>query len=531
MNYSLNNKLKKIINFNRKIFNNLKFKEKKKIILCEFSNNSSNHLTFSYLLNYLKQKYGYRCCAYENLFQENFTKRIKFFFQNILDYKNFAIYRSFNVDDFILSKKTKMVKNLSNIQYQNIIKNIKEKKDILDIKIDDILIGDLIYDTFLKKFGLPTINIEDKKFLGLLKSSIENFYFWKLFFEKNNVKSLIISDTTYVDAIILRISVYNGISTYQCNWDNIHKIDKNNLYAYSKYKFYKNDFNKLEVNQKKRGLELAKKSIEKRFSANDFSEDRIMFYSNRSTFHKDFSKQNILKKNKNKKILIATHCFLDAPHGYGYKGNIFTDFYEWLSYLYDISKKTNYDWYIKNHPSSIPKTSEILNEFLKDKKEFNLIPSEISHSQLIKEGINCVLTVHGTIGWEYAYYQVPVINASINNPHILYSFNLHAENLKDYENMILNYEDYKIDYEKNDIYEFYFMHNLFSRSTWIFDDFLHVLKRIEGYKNLGTTKFYNYWIDNYNEKKHMKINKKLENFLLSDDYYIKNFDIFNNNPN
>ena len=521
MNYSLNNKLKKIINFNRKIFNNLKFKEKKKIILCEFSNNSSNHLTFSYLLNYLKQKYSYRCCAYENLFQENFTKRIKFFFQNILDYKNFAIYRSFNVDDFILSKKTKMVKNLSNIQYQN----------ILDIKIDDILIGDLIYDTFLKKFGLPTINIEDKKFLGLLKSSIENFYFWKLFFEKNNVKSLIISDTTYVDAIILRISVYNGISTYQCNWDNIHKIDKNNLYAYSKYKFYKNDFNKLEANQKKRGLELAKKSIEKRFSANDFSEDRIMFYSNRSTFHKDFSKQNILKKNKNKKILIATHCFLDAPHGYGYKGNIFTDFYEWLSYLYDISKKTNYDWYIKNHPSSIPKTSEILNEFLKDKKEFNLIPSEISHSQLIKEGINCVLTVNGTIGWEYAYYQVPVINASINNPHILYSFNLHAENLKDYENMILNYEDYKIDYEKNDIYEFYFMHNLFSRSTWIFDDFLHVLKRIEGYKNLGTTKFYNYWIDNYNEKKHMKINKKLENFLLSDDYYIKNFDIFNNNPN
>ena len=75
------------------------------------------------------------------------------------------------------------------------------------------------------------------------------------------------------------------------------------------------------------------------------------------------------------------------------------------------------------------------------------------------------------------------------------------------------------------------MHNLFSSSTWIFDDFLHVLKRIEGYKNLGTTKFYNYWIDNYNEKKHMKINKKLENFLLSDDYYIKNFDIFNNNPN
>ena len=214
MNYFLNNGLKKIINFNRKIFSNKNFKDKKGIILCEFSNNSSNHLSFSYLLNYLKEKYSCRCYAYQNLIQESLTKRIKFFFQKFLNYKNFAIYRSFNIDDFILSKKTKKIRNLSNIQFQNIIKNLKKKNDILDIKIDNILIGDLIYDSFLKEFGLPTINIKDKKFLKLLRSSIENFYFWKIFFEKNNVKSLIISDTTYVEAILLRISAHNKISTY-----------------------------------------------------------------------------------------------------------------------------------------------------------------------------------------------------------------------------------------------------------------------------------------------------------------------------
>ena len=68
----------------------------------------------------------------------------------------------------------------------------------------------------------------------------------------------------------------------------------------------------------------------------------------------------------------------------------FCDFYE-LKYLYKLSKKTNYDWYIKNHPTSSPKTNEILEHFLKDKPEFELISSDVSHAQLIYEGIEICL--------------------------------------------------------------------------------------------------------------------------------------------
>ncbi|MDC0417221.1 hypothetical protein OAL74_02095 [Candidatus Pelagibacter sp.] len=525
LNYFFNSRLKKIILFNKKIFKNIDVK-KDGIILCEISNNSSNQISFSHLLNLLKEKYECKAVAYQNNYDQSLYQRIKFFLQKKLNYKVFSIYRSFNIDDFVLTINTKNQNLLSKNKHQQILKDIKRKKDVLKIEIEGINIGDLIYDSYLKRCSKPTIDIESEDFSKILLLSLQNFYFWKLFFEKNIVNSIIVSHNCYIESLVVRVAAKKNIETFLCNWDNIHRIDQKNLYPYSKYKFYRNDFRDLTAEQKKRGLNLAKQSIEKRFNDSDKSEDRVMFYSEKFSFHNQYSSATVLKKNKKKKILIAMHCFLDAPHGYDYfENNIFNDFFEWLIYLYDLSKKTNFDWYIKNHPSSIAKTDEILFKFLKDRTEFNLLSSNISHDQLIKEGIDCVLTVHGTIGWEYAYHQIPVINASINNPHRLYDFNLHARNLKEYEKMILNFNRYEINFDKKNIYEYFLVHNMLLRDTWLFDDYLKVIKEIGGYKNLGKLIFYDYWIEKFNYKLHNNICSKLRKFLSSSDLYMKNYEV------
>ena len=56
-----------------------------------------------------------------------------------------------------------------------------------------------------------------------------------------------------------------------------------------------------------------------------------------------------------------------------------------------------------------------------------LIPDTTSHHQLIEEGINTVITVYGSIGIEYAIKNITVVNASLNNPHISYNFNIHLK--------------------------------------------------------------------------------------------------------
>ena len=62
----------------------------------------------------------------------------------------------------------------------------------------------------------------------------------------------------------------------------------------------------------------------------------------------------MIKKNNKIKILISPHDFYDAPHCWG-DHVLFSDYYEWLKYIYDLSIKTNYDWYIKTHPDLVGK--------------------------------------------------------------------------------------------------------------------------------------------------------------------------------
>ena len=244
-----------------------------------------------------------------------------------------------------------------------------------------------------------------------------------------------------------------------------------------------------------------------------------MHYSSKSAFNNFDMSKKYLNQSKKKKILIAAHCFLDNPHPYGIE-SLFCDFYEWLDFLAKFSKKTNFEWYIKSHPDFKPETQKIINEFVKKYKNLKLLPSSTSHHQIIKEGISCVLTVHGTIAWEYAYFNIPVINASQNNPHIDFNFSYHPKNITDYKKAILNFDKLNLHFSKKEIYKFYFMHNIYRNSDWIIDDIDKFLFEIKGYKNISNLIFYKNFLKKTNKVKVKKISNRIYNFLKSDNFLI-----------
>ena len=58
------------------------------------------------------------------------------------------------------------------------------------------------------------------------------------------------------------------------------------------------------------------------------------------------------------------------------------------------------------------------------------------------------MTVYGSVGIEYAYLGIPVINASKNNPHINYNFNINPKNLYEYKKNFIQLKKSKIKYQK-----------------------------------------------------------------------------------
>ena len=76
-----------------------------------------------------------------------------------------------------------------------------------NFKIDGILYGDLIYDSYLREKFKYTINLNDKDFIKFFYKSIDYYFYCKGLFERYDIKAVILSHTVYIPAILGRIAL------------------------------------------------------------------------------------------------------------------------------------------------------------------------------------------------------------------------------------------------------------------------------------------------------------------------------------
>lgn len=185
----------------KKVFEN-KSKNSKKIIIIETNRLYASHISYGYLLNSLLNKHNCQI----GLFKATIFKNIINKYFHILCYKlnifQYCSYKAFGKSKFFFYERpTKKYK------IDSIIKKIKNKKDLLFLKIDGVLIGDLIYDSYLRYEGKPTIDLDSSHFKKFLKQSLYYYYFCKNLFNEYDIKSVILSHTVYLPAILGRLAI------------------------------------------------------------------------------------------------------------------------------------------------------------------------------------------------------------------------------------------------------------------------------------------------------------------------------------
>lgn len=195
---------------------------------------------------------------------------------------------------------------------------------------------------------------------------------------------------------------------------------------------------------------------------------------------------------------------------------------QWLNFLAAISENTNYDWYIKSHPNFNPLTYKFLKKFVRENKKFTLLPLNYGHKQILKENISFALTVYGTIGWEYAYKGIPVINASRNNPHFKYDFNINPQSILQYKKLLLNLEKVKIKIKNTEIEQYYFTAYIYHVVDWIFRDQILLKKSLQNFNKAFEEDMYVKWLKNFNNTKHGEIITSLNIFFNSKKHKILN---------
>ena len=515
-----NKTIKKIILHNINLFK-LKKNNTNNIILVEFNGWSLQHVIMSYLSNVLALKYSANIYAYPGYVLNKYTldwkSKIKFYLANLIPIKQFLIYASFGTQKFFFPRINNYENNIALKIYKKKKNTLGKLEDIYKIKIEGVHVGDLIYDSFLKFYKIPTIDIDSQQFKDFLFESIKSYFFWKKYLEKNQVKAIVITHAVYSGAMLTRIAAYKypEIKIISGNSNGVYSFSKNQLNPWLNFGNLRKEFSKLSSIEKKKGLKLSKKMIKQRLRGVDNFD---LNSAKKSPYNVKYYKNRIIKKSANIKIIIAAHCFLDSPHIFG--KFFFPDFMQWLNFLVKISKKTSYDWYIKSHPNFNPLTYDFLKKFVKQNKKFTLLPLNYGHKQILKEKIDFALTVYGTIGWEYAYKGVPVINASKNNPHFNYNFNINPGSVLEYKKILLNLKKIKIKINKSHIEEYYFMAYIYHVVDWLFRDQLLLKKSLKNFNRSFLEHIYTKWVNNFSIIKHFDIIQSLNNFFESKNYKI-----------
>lgn len=507
---------------NKKFFLEKK-KNYKNIILTEFNKWQGLSIINSYLSYTLSKIYKAKIVCfpgYDHNFSKNFFSilfnKIFWVFNKIYPLKSFLIYKSFGCSDIIMPNLTFEQKLRSKKLFFSNYKKLKFRKDVINLKLNKIYIGDLVYNSFLKEYKNIYFDVADKEFRYFFFKIICLFIFWEDYLKNNPVKSIVIYHSVYIYSVLSRIALKYNIRVYSGSHYKVFKFSKKNLCPWIDFKNYKKTFHALSKSEKNRGLNVAKKEINLRFKG-----DMRYFDSYKESPFLKKRNDKYIKENKNIKILVASHCFFDSPVVYGKM--LFNEFSDWLNFLGELSEKTNYDWYIKTHYTFNIKSREEIIRFVNKYKKFNLLPEKISHHSIIKSKIDLALTCYGSIAWEYPYFKIPVINASVNNPHVNYRFCVTPKSILEYRNLLLNLDRRYLNSIKirspKEIYEYYFMNFIYFKKFWLVEklkkedaeSLFHKFSTMKAFTN----DIYEDWITKFSIKNHYNIIKNLEFFIKS----------------
>lgn len=318
-------------------------------------------------------------------------------------------------------------------------KSIRTNEDILSLKANNIHIGDLVYDTYLRYYNKPTL---DKKNFGIFVIIFRSYQLLQLLNEINKYKIVnkyFSSYCTYIShGLPVRFFLKNKSKVFSSG--NIYEIIKRHDFDDP----YQTRNLKFDHNLKNKNIEIGLKKIEKRIHGIE----KLAFMKT-STFNdeNEFKHDDLIG-------VVFLHDLFDSPHIYG--NMIFNDFYEWTIYTLNLIEKNNLKIGVKPHPNQINESKVIIEKLKKKYNKLCWIDEITSNKSILQSNIKFGISVYGSIIGELAYFGKFSISCG-KNPYNNFSFLVNSRDILEYSNNIIRAinSDKKTNY-KTEVGNFYY---------------------------------------------------------------------------
>lgn len=466
-----------------------------KIILCDVFVVPDWLFVNSFAINQLCRSYGCKAVTFGNL-----PRKLR----------ESNIYSSFGVKDHLQVHLNSISLRKRHKSLFKVVKNeIKSKEDLFNFKAGGVHIGVEIYESILRT-GVSTVDINSFITWQNIYIGLEYYVYFDELYSANKIQALVLSHDNYIYmGVPAKVGYKYNIPSYLFNAREFICLTRPNQLS-ERLKFLPQYFENLTDFDKVKAKEWSEAQLEKRLRGQIGVE---MAYQQKSAFTFENIESQVLNNGKTG-VVVATHEFYDNPHAYG--NLLFMDFYEWLIFLGELSKKTDYNWYLKPHRDVVPGEITQLEEICRTYPKFILLKQDYTFHQLEEEGVKFALTCYGSIGHELPFLGFTVINAG-NNPHMAYDFNLHPGTVQEYRDLLMNLEDISLVINKEDIFEFFYTYNkIIYSSDFTIDKYFPAQENLTGNVYTDFLKIVLPFQKEIDEKLSNFINsKKTYSFLLS----------------
>ena len=226
--------LRRFIAHNERVFPVSEHAERRKpVVLLELNAMHSAHIAYSYLANVLATNNQAKINAYVQKPHRGLLQRVLFKFRKATGQNDFGAYKSFGTTAFTEMTLSPNQQARARKLFEGVFGRLTTKSDIEALTINDVWVGDLVYDSFLMTYRKPTIDKDSPEFRRSLHESIEIFVFWEDYLIQHDVRAINVSHCVYTLAIPLRIAVQRNIPVFQANATYIYRLRSSNLFMFA----------------------------------------------------------------------------------------------------------------------------------------------------------------------------------------------------------------------------------------------------------------------------------------------------------
>jgi hypothetical protein len=330
---------------------------------------------------------------------------------------------------------------------------LKNSDDISKLIVCDILVGDLVIDSYLRFRPSPIFLVKDRFVLTLLWQVYRDIRRANIFFSKYKPSFYLSSYATYIPhGVPVRVALKLGVPVYLVKGGLVFgkRLSLNDHFQTPRTTSYSADFEKLGSQAQKRSI--AAEQLKYRLSGGI---DHVTGYMKQSAY----ANGNENLPDVNGFVVIFLHLFNDSPHVYD--EFLFPDFWSWVCFTIDTLTQSGISFVVKPHPNQMLPSDGALQLLLQKYTQLKIISPRINNSQLVKGGIICGVTAYGTVAHELAYMGVPSICCA-KHPHHSFDFCRTAKSLDEYRFFLKSPDVQPL--TKNEMQDqalaFYYMHNI-----------------------------------------------------------------------